>query len=161
MSPIPPTRRVASPVTTLVWLALVLVVGGCSSLVEARPTPTPLDFGGINAAFARAGIAVTKTTSGDAGCSDANLIPTAIGFDAAGAGLPSNVRMRIYIFADRAAFERRLADVDTCIRAWATDPANVEITSESPYVLAGQGPWPPGFKAAVAAALKAAAGNGD
>jgi hypothetical protein len=160
MSPIS-GRRVISPAAILTWLAGMLVVAGCSSLVEAKPTPTPLDFGGITAAFAQAGITLTKTTSGDAGCPDPNLIPTAIAFDASGVDLPSPVRVRIYIFADRAAWQRRLADVDTCVAAWATDPETVETIGESPYVVAGQGPWPPGFKTGVAAALKAAAGNGD
>jgi hypothetical protein len=161
MSPFPRQRRAASPAALLSCLAALLLLAGCSSLVEARPTPTPLDFGGITAAFARAGITLSGTTSGDAGCPDPNLIPTAIAFDAAGVDLAAPAQVRIYIFADRAAWQRRLADVDTCVGAWATDDANVETIAESPYVVAGQGPWPPGFKAALVAALKEAAGNGD
>jgi hypothetical protein len=57
-------------------------------------------------------------------------------------------------------WERRLPDVDGCVAAWATDPATFETLDSSPYVLAGQGPWPETFKAAVRAALIAAAGNG-
>jgi len=139
----------------------VVLLAGCSSLVEARPTPTPLDFGGIQGTLARAGIALTSTVSGDAGCTDPNLIPTAIGFDASGLGVTTPVRLRIYIFTNRAAWQRRQADVDTCIAAWATDPASVETIGESPYVVAGQGPWPATFKTAIAGALKEAAGNGD
>jgi hypothetical protein len=142
-------------------LAAILVLAGCSSLVEVQPTPTPLDFGGIQGTLAAAGIALTNTVSGDAGCTDPNLIPTAIRFDASGLGVTTPVRLRIYIFTDRAAWQRRQPDVDACIAAWATDPATVETIGQSPYVVAGQGPWPVAFKTAVAGALKEAAGNGD
>jgi len=146
-------------------LAVVVLLAGCSSLAEVRPTPTPFDFGGVQGILARAGISTTNTKSGDAGCSDPNLIPTAIGFDATGLDLATPMRIRIYIFTNRAAWERRQSDVDACVAAWATDPATdpatIEIIGQSPYVLAGQGPLPPEFKAAVAGALKEAAGNGD
>jgi hypothetical protein len=67
------------------------------------------------------------------------------------------VRLRIYIFADQAAFYRRRADVDTCIATWATDPAAIETIDAPPYVVAGQGPWGAAFKTALGAALRAAA----
>lgn len=162
MSPTPlPRRRGTALTAALRSLAAIVLLAGCSSLVEARPTPTPLDFGGIQGTLDHAGISLTNIVSGDAGCADANLIPTAIGFDAAGLGVTTPVRLRIYIFTDRAAWQRRQADVDACIAAWATDPAAIETIGQSPYVVAGQGPWPAAFKTAVAAALKEAAGNGD
>lgn len=148
-------------VAALRSLASIVLLAGCSSLVEARPTPTPLDFGGIQGTLAAAGIALTTTVSGDAGCTDPNLIPTAIGFDASGLGVTTSVRLRIYIFTDRAAWQRRQPDVDACIAAWARDPATIETIGQSPYVVAGQGPWPAAFKRALAAALVEAAGNGD
>jgi hypothetical protein len=162
MSPTPfPRRRGVPLAAALRSLAAIVLLAGCSSLVEARPTPTPLDFGGIQGTLAAAGIALKNTVSGDAGCTDPNLIPTAIGFDATGLGVSTPVRVRIYIFTDRAAWQRRQPDVDACIAAWATDPATVETIGQSPYVVAGQGPWPAGFKTALAAALVEAAGNGD
>ncbi|HEV2005363.1 MAG TPA: hypothetical protein VGQ85_02010 [Candidatus Limnocylindrales bacterium] len=162
MSPTPePRRRGVSLAAALRSLAAIVLLAGCSSLVEARPTPTPLDFGGIQGTLAHAGIALTNTVSGDTGCTDPSLIPTAIGFDASGLGVTTPVRLRIYIFTDRAAWQRRRADVDTCIAAWATDPATIETIGQSPYVVAGQGPWPAAFKTGIAAALKEAAGNGD
>jgi hypothetical protein len=162
MSPTPfPRRRGVPLAAALRSLAAIVLLAGCSSLVEARPTPTPLDFGGIQGTLAAAGIALKNTVSGDAGCTDPNLIPTAIGFDATGLGVSTPVRLRIYIFTDRAAWQRRQPDVDACIAAWATDPATVETIGQSPYVVAGQGPWPAGFKTALAAALVEAAGNGD
>jgi hypothetical protein len=162
MSPTPLPRRRGVPFAATLWsLAAIVLLAGCSSLVEARPTPTPLDFGGIQGTLAHAGIALTNTVSGDAGCSDPNLIPTAIGFDASGLGVTTPVRLRIYIFADRNAWQRRQPDVDACIAAWAMDAATIETIGQSPYVVAGQGPWPAAFKTALAAALKEAAGNGD
>jgi hypothetical protein len=156
-----PSRRGVPLAAAVRSLAVIVLLAGCSSLVEARPTPTPLDFGGIQGALAQAGIALTNTVSGDAGCSDPNLIPTAIGFDASGQGVTTPVRLRIYIFTDRAAWQRRQPDVDACIAASATDPTMIETIGQSPYVVAGQGPWPAAFKTALAAALVAAAGNGD
>ena len=162
MSPTPLPRRRGVPLAAaLRLLAAVVLLAGCSSLVEVQPTPTPLDFGGIQSTLAQAGITLTNTVSGDAGCTDPNLIPTAIGFDATGLGVATSVRLRIYIFTDRAAWQRRQPDVDACIAAWAKDPATIETISQSPYILAGQGPWPAPFKAAVASALEEAAGNGD
>jgi hypothetical protein len=162
MSPTPfPRRRGVPLAAALRSLAAIVLLAGCSSLVEARPTPTPLDFGGIQGTLAAVGIALKNTVSGDAGCTEPNLIPTAIGFDATGLGVSTPVRLRIYIFTDRAAWQRRQPDVDACIAAWATDPATVETIGQSPYVVAGQGPWPAAFKTALAAALVEAAGNGD
>ena len=88
-----------------VVLAVVVGVGvaGCSSLVEGRPTPTPQDFGGLVEDLRTAGIVVTNPTSGDAGCTDPNLVPTAIGFEATGPGLTAPVRVRVYIFRNEFA----------------------------------------------------------
>jgi hypothetical protein len=153
-------RTGAGLVAAAVVAFVVAALAGCSGLVEGRPTPTPVDFGGIAATLASKGIPISNPTSGDAGCSDATLIPAAIRFDATGPDLAVPVRLRIYIFRDQAAWERRRADVDRCIAAWATDLATFETVDAPPYVLAGQGPWPAAFKTAVAAALQAASGAG-
>jgi hypothetical protein len=141
-------------------VSLAAGLAACSGLVEARPTPTPIDFGGIASTLSNKGVAVFSPVSGDAGCSNPDLVATAIRFDATGPGLPAPVRIRIYIFRDQTTWERRHGDVDACIAAWATDPATFEIVDAAPYVLAGQGPWPAAFKAAVAAALHEASGAG-
>lgn len=146
------------------WLALVLgalLLAGCSALQGHPPEPTPLDFGGIAGQIALQGIAVDRPVSGDAGCQDPTLIPTAIGLDVSGLGVTSPLRARIYIFGNKAAYDRRRADVDSCVAAWATDPGTVEFVDASPFVLAIQGPVPAAFKAALVRALTtAAAGNG-
>jgi hypothetical protein len=146
----------------LVGLAVVaLLLAGCSALKGTAPQDTPQDFGGIAGDIALAGVTVGRPVSGDAGCKDPTLIATAVGFDVSGLGVPTPIRARVYIFADHAAYERRRPDVDTCVAAWATDPATVEFIDASPYVLVVQGPIPPAFKAALVRGLTAAAGNGD
>jgi hypothetical protein len=145
---------------TALALAVVVLVGGCSTIERGRPEPTPLDFPGMTGELARSGVQVDSWKSGDAGCSDTTLAPTAISFLASGAGVSTPTPVRVYIFNDRAAWERRHADVEICVAEWATDPATFELVDASPYVLAGQGPWPASFRTAIEAALARAAGNG-
>jgi hypothetical protein len=145
----------------LVFVVLAaLAVSGCGRVLQGSPEPTPMDFPSMAGALARQGIVIGHYASGDDGCQDGTLTATAIGFDASGLGVTDPIRLRVYIFADGAAFERRRADVDACAAKWATDPETVEFVDASPFVLAGQGPWPEPFKSAVRAALTEAAGNG-
>ncbi len=137
-----------------------MLLAGCASILQGSPAPTPMDFPSMSGEFTSRGIAIEHFTSGDDGCHDSSLAPTAIGFDASGLGVATPLRLRIYIFADGAAYDRRRADVDTCAAGWASDPATVEFVDASPFVLAGQGPWPDAFKTALRAAIAAAAGNG-
>jgi hypothetical protein len=142
-------------------LVAIAVLGGCSALAEPAPTPTPQPFPGIAGELGRVGVEVLSWTSGDAGCDDPTLSPTAIRFEAKGLDQPTPVQLRIYIFKNREAWNRRSADVEACAVAWATDPATFELLQVSPYVVAGQGPWPPQFDAAVRDGITAAAGTGD
>jgi hypothetical protein len=141
-------------------IALSFGLGACSAILETPPVPDPADFPEIASQLGRFGITVSNWTSGDPGCSDSSLSPTSIRFDAQGLDQGFPVTLRIYIFRDRAAWDRRLADVDTCAQAWATDPATFEQLQISPYVVAGQGPWPPDFAQALHNGITAAAGNG-
>ncbi|TME10116.1 MAG: hypothetical protein E6I65_09545 [Chloroflexi bacterium] len=141
-------------------LAAALVLAGCAGLLESAPTPDPESFPEIAGQLGRFGISVSNWVSGDPGCDDQSLSPTAIRFDAEGLDQATPVVLRIYIFRNREAWDRRLADVDTCAAAWATNPATFEQLQVSPYVVAGQGPWPPAFAAALRTAITAAAGNG-
>ena len=137
-----------------------VVLAGCSTLLQPSPEPTPMDFPSLLGELAGRGLALGHITSGDAGCHDPTLIPTAIGFDAAGLGVTTPIRLRIYIFGTGEIFDRRRPDVDSCVAEWAQDPATVEFIDAKPFVLAGQGPWPAAFKDAIRAGLTAAAGNG-
>ena len=148
-------------VRRLVLLAVAAVaLAGCSGLLESAPTPDPVPFPEITGQLGRFGITVSSWVSGDPGCNDPSLSPTAIRFEAEGLDQATPIVLRIYIFRNRDAWDRRLADVDTCAAAWATDPATFEQLQVSPYVVAGQGPWPPAFAAALRNAITASAGNG-
>ena len=147
------------PLRRLSVVLAALALAGCSALQGRPPDPTPLDFGGIAGQIALQGIAVDRPISGDAGCADASLIPTAVGLDLSGLGVTAPLRARIYIFGSRDAFDRRRSDVDTCVAAWATDPATVEFVEASPFVLVIQGPIPAPFKAALVRAVTTAAGG--
>lgn len=141
-------------------LTLALTLGACSAILESPPVPNPEPFPGIAGQLGRFGIDVQTWTSGDSGCDDPTLNPTAIRFTAEGLDQPTPLTLRIYIFRNHDTWDRRLADVDTCAARWTTDPASFEIVQTSPYVVAGQGPWPPAFADAIHKALTASAGNG-
>lgn len=144
----------------LVLALLALTIGGCGIVSTTPPAATPADFPGITAELAVRGVQVNHFVSGDAGCADLALVPTAIAFDARGLDQADNVRIYIYIFRNRAAFERLRASVDACAASFVTDPQSYETVEQSPFVLAGQGPWAPEFEAALREGLMVAAGTG-
>jgi hypothetical protein len=139
----------------------ILAVTACGTISTMPPAPTPADFQGIAGELTKRSIAIDHLVSGDAGCPDTTLIPTAIGLTADGIDQVEPVRIYLYIFRDRPAFERLRARVDECARSFVTDAATFETVEQSPFVLAGQGPWAPGFEAAIRDALEVAAGTGN
>lgn len=153
--------------TRSAWLLLlVLVVGplvlaGCDRISTTAPAPTPADFQGIATELTKNRIAIDRIVSGDAGCDDPVLIPTAIALDAKGLDQQDPVRIYFYIFRNRASFEKRRASIDACASAFVTDPETFRSMEQSPFVVAGQGPWAPEFRAAVRDAIVVAAGTGD
>jgi hypothetical protein len=160
----PQTRRHGTPRSRACLAAILLLLSislaGCADVLQSPPTPNPEPFPGITSQLGRFGVDVLTWTAGDPGCDDPSLSPTAIRFEAQGLDQPTPVQLRIYIFRNREAFDRRKADVETCVAAWAEDLPTFEILNESPYVLAGQGPWPPGFEDGIRKGLKESAGNG-
>jgi hypothetical protein len=150
-----------SPARSLSLCLVALVVAACGIVSTTPPSPTPADFLGIAAELGRRGIAVGRSVSGDAGCDDRTLSPTAISFDASGLDQATKVRIHLYVFRNRATFERLRSTIDACARAFVTDPATYESVEESPYVVAGQGPWAAGFEAAFRQGLDVAAGTGN
>ena len=150
---------VASRVSILAFAA-ALLLGACGLASGSPPAATPADFVGITAALAQRGVAVNHFVSGDAGCADPILTPTAIAFDAKGLDQADNVRIYVYIFRNREVFERLRASVDGCAASFVTDPETFETVEQSPYVLAGQGPWAAEFEEALRQGLAAAAGTG-
>ena len=155
------TRSARRLTTASGLLALAMALAGCAGLLQSPPVPGPAPFPEISGILGRDGIDVLTWTAGDDGCDDPTLSATAIRFDATGLDASGVQHLRIYIFRNRDAWERRLADVDACAAAWADDPATFEIVQVSPYVVAGQGPWAPAFSAALQKGLTEAAGTGD
>jgi len=141
-------------------VALALLAAGCGYVSTTPPSPTPADFPGIAAELGRRGITIDHAVSGDAGCDDRVLAPTAISFDASGLDQATPAHIHLYIFRNRAAYERLRDTVDACARAFVIDPDGYESVDESPYVVAGQGPWGAEFEAAFRAGLDTAAGTG-
>ena len=139
---------------------LGLALAACSALTVSPPPPEPEAFPGIAGRLGQVGIDVISWTSGDSGCDDATLNPTAIRFTADGLDQATPLTLRIYIFADHDAWDRRLADVDTCAGKWTTDPSTFQIIQTSPYVVAAQGPLPPQFADALHKAIQTSAGSG-
>lgn len=142
-------------------VVVAAAVGGCGPISTSPPAPTPADFQGIATELVKRSITIGDIVSGDAGCDDRVLIPTAIGIDAGGLDQPESVRIHLYIFRNRASFEKLRASIDACARSFVTDAQTFETVEQSPYVLAGQGPWSPRFEAAIREALEVAAGTGD
>jgi hypothetical protein len=141
-------------------LAVALLAGGCGLVETGPPSPTPADFPGIAAELGKRGITVRHPVSGDAGCDDHVLAPTAISFDAGGLDQAGDVHVYLYVFRNRATFERLRGTIDACARAFVTDPADYESIDESPFVVAGQGPWGQKFEDALRSGLETAAGTG-
>jgi hypothetical protein len=143
-------------------LLTVLLVGlaGCS-LSTTPPPPTPADFQGIAGELVTRGLKIDHIVSGEAGCDDLTLERTAIALDATGLDQATPTRLFIYIFRNRASFDRLRDSVDVCARSYATDPDAYESIEASPFVVASAGPWAPQFEAAVRAAITKAAGTGD
>ncbi len=152
--------RVAAITAALLFVAS-LGLAACGSISTTAPAPTPADFQGLATELTIRGVAIDDLVSGDAGCDDKVLIPTAIGITANGLDQDEPVRIYLYIFRNREAFERLRATIDACARSYVTDPDTFETVEQSPFVLAGQGPWAPKFEAAVREALLVAGGTGD
>ena len=84
--------------------------------------------------------------SGDAGCTDPDLVKSAISFTANGLDEPQPVKVYLYIFNNKDAFNRHLGQVGPCATTFITDPTTYQQVAQSPYVLVGQGPWAPGIR---------------
>jgi hypothetical protein len=139
---------------------VALLVAGCGSISMTPPPATPTDFPGLTGRLKLAGIEVSNTVSGDAGCTDPDLVPASISTMASGKDQATPVKLYLYIFRNREAWERHRESIGPCAQSWVTDPETFEQIEESPYVVAGQGPWAPEFEAALRSVLATAAGTG-
>ncbi|HYH93608.1 MAG TPA: hypothetical protein VD763_10645 [Candidatus Saccharimonadales bacterium] len=159
MSPVHAWRpRVLGP---LLLCLLLVIATGCDAISTTPPAPTPADFQGIASELTRRGVVIDDIVSGDAGCDDEVLTPTAIALTTSGLDQATPVRLYLYIFRNREVFERLRATIDGCARSYVTDPQTFESIEQSPFVVTAQGPWAPEFEAAVRESLEVAAGTGN
>jgi hypothetical protein len=155
------TRLRPHPIVRVFVLGLAIAaLAGCGNLIGTEPPATPTDFPGLAGRFKVAGVVVDDWVSGDAGCADPDLVPASISFNAQGLDQATPVKMYLYVFRNRDAWERHRDAIGPCAQSWVTDPETYEEIQQSPYVLAGQGPWAPAFEAAVRKVLEAASGTG-
>lgn len=141
-------------------LAAAVLLAACGTVSMTPPAATPTDFPGLAGRLNAAGITAANWVSGDAGCTDPDLVPASIRFVARGLDQADDVTLYLYIFRDRAAFERHRDAVGPCAVAFVTDSATYEQVEQSPFVIASQGPWAPAFEDALRTVLLAAAGTG-
>ncbi|MEA2519015.1 MAG: hypothetical protein QOF49_1095 [Chloroflexota bacterium] len=153
-SPFRRARRAAA------LMLATLALTGCGTIMQTAPAATPADFPGIAGVLSQRGIHVDHIVSGDAGCDDIEVGRTAIGFDASGLDQATPVRIHVYIFRNRATYERLRSTIDACAASFVTNPDTFESVDTSPYVVAGQGPWGTTFRETIRAAILEAAGTG-
>ena len=141
-------------------MLLALVVAGCGSIALTPEPATPTDFAGFVGRLAVAKISVDAYVSGDAGCTDQDMVQSSISFHAQGLDQAAPIKLYLYTFRDKAAYQKHLAQIGPCAASWVTDASTYDEIDQSPYILAGQGPWPTQFKTALRTTLAAAAGTG-
>lgn len=142
--------------------ALLTALGGCQA--GSPPPATPLALSDLVTQLVRHGVAVLQTTSGDPGCSDAELAP-------------NGVHMRLSMPPDRAVYDAFLfrfkdsttwtaaaASVAACAAAGPTTAAaategHLVTFAVDPYRAFGAG-WPTGLRTAFEATLRIAARGG-
>lgn len=139
---------------------MAVAAAACSAFTPQTPKPTATTFAGIVSELALAGIGVEKVVAGDPGCDDQRLARTAISFDASGVDQAEPTRVYIYAFKDVKAYDELRPVVDLCARSYVADPAAYGTVDAPPYVLAGPGPWGPGFWDALRNVLERAAVGG-
>ena len=140
-------------------MASCLTLSACGA--ENNPAnPTPASVPEILEVIGQQGLRISNVVSGDPGCNDRKLVQTAISLMASGFDQVTPTRLYVYAFRNRATWERLASSVDACARSYVTDPAAYGSIQASPFVVAGPGPWAPGFAERLRAALTKAAGNG-
>jgi hypothetical protein len=139
-------------------VAVAVVLGGCKALAATPPPPTPADFAGVVSFLAAEGIGVEQVRTGDAGCADPKLVGPAISLRASGLDQTTPVALHLYLFKNQTSYQKLRSNVDACAASYVTDPATYEVVESPPFVAVGQGPWGPGFSAALRTSLDKAAG---
>ncbi len=113
----------------LAVLLASLVLAGCNAILESSPEPTPMDFPGIAGELANRGLVLDAIVSGDDGCDDPSLAPTAIAFDATGLGMDES-----YTVGNARQFMPGYVD-HAPLHIWMTGLAERLFASEAPAVV--------------------------
>ena len=119
--------RSPRPAVAALLLVATVLVAGCGTISTTAPAPTPADFQGIAAELTKAGVVIDQLVSGDAGCDDPVLIPTAIGLDASGHDQAEPVRLYLYIFRNRGSFDRLRSTIDACAPLVRDRPGDLRV----------------------------------
>ena len=158
----PAGRRFAPACSRSSWVSRRLAaLSGCDAILETPPAPTPADFQGIAADLVKRGVMIDHIVSGDSGCDDMELQRSG---DRLRRRRPrpgvTDPDLRLHL-PEPGRVERLRQTVDACARSYVVDPESFESVEQSPFVVAGAGPWAPDFHAAIRAALVEAAGTGN
>jgi hypothetical protein len=145
----------AASLRLAIVVVLAVALAGCEALVGATPKPTRAGFQGVANELARRGIEIDGLVSGDAGCNDPVLAPTAVSIRAGGLDQQDRLTLYLYSFRNLDSYQRLRTAIDACARSYVTDPATFESVDAAPFVMVGQGPWGSRFEAAIREALDA------
>src|SRR5262249_37071683 len=86
------------------FLALIaLAVAACGTISVSPPPAPPTDFPGLTNQLVGVQVRPSDWVSGDAGCTDPDLVKSAISFQAQGLDQATPVKLYLYIFRDDAA----------------------------------------------------------
>ena len=122
-------------------LSLAFARAGCSTLLQSAPDPTPSRSRESRASSAGSASTVSSWTAGDPGCDDPTSSPTG----PSGSRRPASTRRPAGAsdlhLPQTGARERRALGVDACAPRGRSTRV-VRGVQVSPYVLAGEGPWP-------------------
>jgi hypothetical protein len=146
-------RLQAATLRTVILVGLAIALAGCEALVGQTPKPTRAGFQGIAIELAKRGVEIDSMVSGDAGCDDEDLAPTAVSLRAGGLDQPGVVTLYVHGFRNEDSYQRLRPAIDACARSYVSDPETFEAVDAAPYVVTGQGPWGPRFEAAIREAL--------
>ena len=144
----------------LAGVVLGVVLAGCGLVSTSPPAATPTDFGGLASLLDPQGIVVTDVVSGDAGCTDPDLVPDGDRIRRA-RPRPGDARPDPSLRVPQQGGMGAPSGCDPGLRGVVRDrPQTFEQVEQSPYIVASQGPWGADFEAALRRALEQGAGTG-
>jgi hypothetical protein len=101
-----PRQRRFAPVRFVLLVLAALALAGCGFVSTTAPPATPADSLGIVSELSGRGVRVGSIVSGDPGCADTTLAPTAIRLTASGLDQVTDTTIYLYIFRNRASWEK-------------------------------------------------------